>query len=693
MDQANSTSVVHSSDQGKPWLEYELTFVLIFFLGLTLLKLILDFFMRPIKYQAATTNSSLTALEEVIRYVKSAGKVKVEEVVECARQIGDLVDVEGFNELMEACVEANHFHAACRLFKEIKKQFSSVTPNLHTYDIYLKGILESGSVGEGVDGILRDMEEYNLSPNASTFNRILEICVIAGSTSKAWKCFMTMMEYGLKPDCDTYKQIMQSIKMNDKTAKYFEMIFPRFLNFLINEANSIEDPVINTVVDICGRFAHIDKIEQLLAALKKQNRTLNIVTYGKLITIYGNAKQVHKVDSLTAELKQLSLKANEITHGCIMEAYLRCGAYDKVESVYDEINSNKEYATNVIIHTTLIRSLAKQQEFHKVIAHYERLKRTQEFRFNRIIYNALLDCCVRCNQCSKMSEIFEDMLRVATKYKSELSEDGIEPDLITYSTLIKGMCRSGEISKAISLYNEMKRKDLKLDEMLFNSLLDGLAKSNGNLRESERIIGDMTRLRIKFSNYTYSILVKLYTRSRMLHKALKVLDEMKSNKIVPGIVVYTCLIQACIKSKAIDRAIQLFKEMREGKIRPDRIVYNVIINGCIFSGKLLAACTILQQAMEERITLHDDVYNNILRNLLANRKMTAAQKHESATAVCNYVAVHKIPVNEEYFQHVLNELVFTQAVAGYGQYYYHPGSYGYCPSYYQNYVRPYVAKY
>jgi pentatricopeptide repeat protein len=41
---------------------------------------------------------------------------------------------------------------------------------------------------------------------------------------------------------------------------------------------------------------------------------------------------------------------------------------------------------------------------------------------------------------------------------------------------------------------------------------------------------------------TYSILIKIYGRAKMLDKALEVIQEMKKNKITPGNIVYTCLI-------------------------------------------------------------------------------------------------------------------------------------------------------
>ena len=84
--------------------------------------------------------------------------------------------------------------------------------------------------------------------------------------------------------------------------------------------------------------------------------------------------------------------------------------------------------------------------------------------------------------------------------------------------------------------------------MLYNSLLDGCCKSN-EIEMALKVYQNMRTLRIKPSNVTYSILIKIYGKQKNLGKALGILEEMKKEGVKPGLIVYTCLIQTCIKSK------------------------------------------------------------------------------------------------------------------------------------------------
>lgn len=67
----------------------------------------------------------------------------------------------------------------------------------------------------------------------------------------------------------------------------------------------------------------------------------------------------------------------------------------------------------------------------------------------KITYNSLLDCCVRCFDMNTASKIFDEMSQGGCiKSNSRQQEDSsysVQPDLISYSTMIKGFCKEKNI--------------------------------------------------------------------------------------------------------------------------------------------------------------------------------------------------------------------------------------------------------
>merc|ERR1712048_593796 len=88
----------------------------------------------------------------------------------------------------------------------------------------------------------------------------------------------------------------------------------------------------------------------------------------------------------------------------------------------------------------------------------------------------------------------------------------VKPDLISYSTLLKGCCHHGDLNMGVRIAEDIKARGLKCDELVYNTLLDGCAKVNDrNL--ADRLQAEMCQLGIKHSKITKSILRRLYDGS------------------------------------------------------------------------------------------------------------------------------------------------------------------------------------
>merc|ERR1719265_1228735 len=93
---------------------------------------------------------------------------------------------------------------------------------------------------------------------------------------------------------------------------------------------------------------------------------------------------------------------------------------------------------------------------------------------------------------------------------------GAQPNLITYSAMIKGYCRMRDIQKAFDILNHMRREGgVRPDEITYNSLLDGCAQNN-LVEEGLKLLEEMQQEGVKPSNFTLSVLVKMMSRPCLL---------------------------------------------------------------------------------------------------------------------------------------------------------------------------------
>ena len=103
--------------------------------------------------------------------------------------------------------------------------------------------------------------------------------------------------------------------------------------------------------------------------------------------------------------------------------------------------------------------------------------KSQKLQPNDVTFNTLIDCCVRANKMPKAWTLLKEM-----------QESDITPDNFTYSTIIKGIkpetqhnsdkpANYCELNKAFILIDQLKKRgNFMPDEVLFNCLIDACVR-------------------------------------------------------------------------------------------------------------------------------------------------------------------------------------------------------------------------
>merc|ERR1719399_1895418 len=266
-----------------------------------------------------------------------------------------------------------------------------------------------------------------------------------------------------------------------------------------------------------------------------------------------------------------------------------CVANDDLESAMKLFVEMKRQVPNhskcSVVFSTLVKAFTQRKEMHRAMELYNEMKK-ETASCSLVTYNTLIDACARVGEMEKATTLFRDMC-----------ECGVDPDLITYSTVIKGYCVQGDLEQAIQLFTLMRKRGIKPDAILFNSILDGCARKKMRTL-TEQVLADMEEAGVAPSNFTLSILVKLYGRCRDVEEAFKVVETLpKKYGFEVNATVYTCLMSTCISNGRLEKALEVFRTMKEGKCEADPRTYQTLINGCVKQGSLEDAVKLLDDAL------------------------------------------------------------------------------------------------
>merc|ERR1719379_1466734 len=342
----------------------------------------------------------------------------------------------------------------------------------------------------------------------------------------------------------------------------------------------MDEVLFSSVIEACIRLRRLDLLSSMMQKFDKRGHSLSLTapTYGSMIKAFGQSKDVERIWDLWREMGSRGVKPTAITLGCMVDALVMNNRVDEAWTLIHELLDDEEMksSVNTVIFSTVLKGFAMLRQTEKVFAvHSEMCDR--DVPCNTITYNTMFDACARCGTMDRVPQLLEDM-----------RQSRADPDIITYSTLVKGFCLAGDIDRAFRVLEEMK-SDGKFapDEIMYNSLLDGCAKLH-RVEDAEGLLDDMKVNSVSPSNYTLSILVKLFGRTRRLNEAFKIVEQLSAqNGLRPNIHVYTCLMQACIQNRQIDRALSLHDTMvGEGGITLDEKCYSVLVRGCLQANHL-----------------------------------------------------------------------------------------------------------
>merc|ERR1719161_3415573 len=121
---------------------------------------------------------------------------------------------------------------------------------------------------------------------------------------------------------------------------------------------------------------------------------------------------------------------------------------------------------------------------------------------------------------------------------------------------------------------------------------------------TEQVLKDMEDAGIPASNFTLSILVKLYGRCGDMDKAIDVVQTYpKKYGFAVNAQVYTCLMSACISNGKLSQALSVLEQMQMADCDPDAKTYQTLLSGCIKAVDLDTAVKIVDEAMLDTETV------------------------------------------------------------------------------------------
>ncbi|KAL5157765.1 Pentatricopeptide repeat-containing protein, chloroplastic [Glycine soja] len=187
---------------------------------------------------------------------------------------------------------------------------------------------------------------------------------------------------------------------------------------------------------------------------------------------------------------------------------------------------------------------------------------------NLITFSTMISCASVCSLPHKAVKWFEMM-----------PSFGCEPDNNVCSSMIYAYTRTGNTDMALRLYDRAKAGKWHVDTAVFSGLIKMYGVS-GNYVGCLNVYNDMKVLGAKPNLTTYNALLYAMGRAKRARDAKAIYGEMISNGLSPNWPTYAALLQAYCRARFNRDALNVYKEMNEKGKDLDILLYNMLFDMC-----------------------------------------------------------------------------------------------------------------
>ncbi|XAR69031.1 hypothetical protein NMG60_11000480 [Bertholletia excelsa] len=507
--------------------------------------------LAQLSYQ--NTNQSLTRAQSIIRRLRQE------------RQLHRL-DANSLGLLANAAARAGHTLYAASVVKSMLK--SGYLPHVKSWSAVVSRLSSSGDDGpsEAVklfSSVLRRVRRVGdvaveSKPDTASFNAVLNACANLGDTKKFLQLFEEMPEWGCEPDVLTYNVM---IKLCARADRQDLLVF--VLERILEKQIPLCMTTLHSLVAAYVGFGDLDTAEKMVQAMREGRRDLcNVLreanpknpnqnesdVFDKLLPTWVN------LNDLEPPLLPKTYTPDSRIYTTLMKGYMKEGRVSDTVRTLEAMRHQEDSTSHPdhIAYTTLISALVKagsMDRAREVLAEMTRIR----VPANRITYNILLKGYCQQLQIEKAKELMRQMTEGA----------GIEPDVVSYNTLIDGCIRVDDSAGALNYFNEMRARGIAPTKISYTTLMKAFALS-GQPRLAYKVFEEMLKdPRVKVDLVAWNTLVEGYCKLGLVGEAKSIIQRMKENGFYPDVATYGSLANGIAVARKPGEALLLWNEVKE----------------------------------------------------------------------------------------------------------------------------------
>jgi pentatricopeptide repeat protein len=180
------------------------------------------------------------------------------------------------------------------------------------------------------------------------------------------------------------------------------------------------------------------------------------------------------------------------------------------------------------------------------------------------------------------------------------------PNMVTYSTLIDGLCKERKHREAVEILDRMRLQGLKPNSGMYGRIISGLC-AESSYQEAANFIDEMVLGGISPNRASWSFHVKMHNmvvqglcNNINPPRAFQLYLSMRTRGISVEIDTFDCLVKCFCKRGDLNKAGRILDEMILDGCIPDEGIWNVLMCGLWDRKKVREATELLLAELKQK---------------------------------------------------------------------------------------------
>ncbi|GLJ22551.1 hypothetical protein SUGI_0424430 [Cryptomeria japonica] len=308
------------------------------------------------------------------------------------------------------------------------------------------------------------------------------------------------------------------------------------------------------------------------------------------------------------------------------------------KAIFEVLDSLQETPSPKTVTTTMNGF----QDWKRAYCFFQWLRKNEDFQMNTVIYNVTMKILRKGRQWGRVEELVEDMLdqgidpdnitfstviscarqcnlpRKAVEWFERMSEIGCVPNGITYTAMVDAYSRAGQVEEAIDLYERARANGWIPDIKAFSTMMK-MYNLAWDFDGALYTFQEMKALGVKPNLVVYNTMLDTVAKVEKPREAKQLFEEMIDVGLRPDQITFTCLLRIYAKAKRGGDALQLFEKMKEQECKEDTILYNTLLGMCADIGLVEEAVILFKEMCESDSCKPDSRSYTSMIDLYASR--------------------------------------------------------------------------